>query len=526
MNYRDQPLVETLSRLGDAIVGHGPWPRFQTTRAGWRALIDSLDASPAWSLVGLWAERATGGETVTAHVALRDDSSGELGVLSVDCLNGAFPSLSGVRPAAIRLERMIVEMYGVAAEGLNDPRPWIDHGTWGLRRPLSATPAPGPRDGEEYPILPVNGDGLHEIPVGPVHAGIIEPGHFRFTANGETVVRLEQRLGYVHKGIEKAMEGKTPLQAARLACRISGDSAVAHSIAFARAVETALGLEIPPRAHWLRACMAELERVANHLGDIGAVCNDAAFAFMLAEMSVLKEKTLRAVDACFGHRLMMDRVVPGGVTVDLPMDGAARIQELVGLLRRALPSLVEIYDTKASLQDRTQATGVTAPGLVNRFGAGGHVGRAAGRGQDARRSPSYTPYDDLDFQTPVLTAGDVNARVWVRIKEIEQSLDLLDQIVKRMPGTPRAADGSTPLPLAALPAAPKAGEGMALVESFRGEIMTWVRIGDDGLVARCHPRDPSWFQWPLLEACIEGNIVADFPLCNKSFNCSYSGHDL
>lgn len=525
MSFEELPLIDTLSRLGESVAGHRPWPRFQTTRAGWRALIDSLSAAPAWSVVGLWAEREAGkGGVATAHVALRDDHSGDVGVLSVDCIDGGFPSLSGVRPAAIRLERMIAEMWGLTIDGLTDQRLWLDHGTWGLRRPLAAEPSPGPRDGEPYPILPVNGEGLHEIPVGPVHAGIIEPGHFRFTANGETVVRLEQRLGYVHKGVEKLMQGKTPLAAAPLAARLSGDATVAHAIAFARAVEAALGLEIPPRAHWLRALMAELERVANHLGDIGAVCNDAAFAFMLAEMSTLKERVLRTADDCFGHRLMMDRVVPGGVSVDLPADGVARIQGLVGVIRRALPGLVGVYDAKASLQDRTQSTGVTAPGLVNRFGVGGHVGRAAGRGQDARRSPSYAPYDDLEFQIPVLTAGDVNARVWIRIREIDQSLDLLEQIVKRMPGSPRQSDGSIPLPCVALPAG--GGEGMALVESFRGEIMTWVRIAADGTVARCHPRDPSWFQWPLLEACIEGNIVADFPLCNKSFNCSYSGHDL
>lgn len=525
MSFRDTPLLDTLSRLGERSEEHRPWPRYQTTRAGWRALVDSLASAPSWSLLGLWAECAATRDAPTVHVALRDDVGGDVGVVSLDCFDGWFPSLSAARPAAARLERIVVEMYGLRAEGLTDGRPWLDHGTWGLRRPLSPSPAPGPRDGEEYPVLPVEGAGLHEIPVGPVHAGIIEPGHFRFTANGETVVRLEERLGYVHKGVEKLMQGKTPAEAAALACRISGDSAVAHAIAFARAVEAALDMAVPPRAHWLRACMAELERIANHLGDIGAICNDAAFAFMLAEMSVLKENALRTIDDCFGHRLMMDRIVPGGVTVDLPGDGVKRVQDLVGLIRRTLPKLIKVYDGKASLQDRTQTTGVTAPGLVNRFGVGGHVGRAAGRGQDARRSPSYTPYDDLDFQVAVFTAGDVNARVQVRFKEIEQSLDLLDQIVKRMPGTPRAPDGTTPLPLAPIPVG-RAGEGMALVESFRGEIMTWVRVGADGRIERCHPRDPSWFQWPLLEACIEGNIVADFPLCNKSFNCSYSGHDL
>lgn len=519
----DQPLHRVLAGLGERVEGHSPFPRFRLHRADWRSMVDELSAN-RWTLLGLW------GEPRTVHVALRADMTGEVAVASLDCTTGGFPSLSAVRPSAIRLERAVQDLYGLVAEGLTDARPWLDHGAWGTARPLGASPEPRGTAGqpEPYPVLPVEGHGLHQIPVGPVHAGIIEPGHFRFTANGETVVRLEERLGYVHKGIEGLMAGRPVAEAAKLAARISGDSTVAHSLAFARAVEAALGLEPPPRAVWLRALMAELERIANHLGDIGAIANDAAFAFLLAELSQLRERVLRTADACFGHRLMMDRVVPGGVAVDLPEDGARRLLALVDELRRRFPPLVRVYDGKASLQDRTVSTGQVAMGLANRFGAGGFVGRASGRGQDARRSPSYPPYDDLEFEIPVTTEGDVNARVWIRIREVEQSLSLVEQIVKRMPGVPRSSDGRTPLPLAPLPDGAGEGprEGMALVEGFRGEILTWVRVEPGGIIGRCHPRDPSWFQWPLLEAAIEGNIVADFPLCNKSFNCSYSGHDL
>jgi Ni,Fe-hydrogenase III large subunit len=177
--------------------------------------------------------------------------------------------------------------------------------------------------------------------------------------------------------------------------------------------------------------------------------------------------------------------------------------------------LVELYDNTASLLDRTVATGVLKPALARQYGAGGYVGRSSGRDVDARRRPGYPPYDSLDFEVPVRDDGDVNARVWIRIREVEQSLSLLDQILARLPDGPLRAE---------LPA--RAGEGMALVEGFRGDILVWVRLDPNGKVLRCHLRDPSWFQWPLLEAVIEGNIVADFPLCNKSFNCSYSGHDL
>ncbi|HEU0220975.1 MAG TPA: nickel-dependent hydrogenase large subunit, partial [Paracoccaceae bacterium] len=365
----------------------------------------------------------------------------------------------------------------------------------------------------DYPFLPVVGEGVHQIPVGPVHAGIIEPGHFRFTANGETVVRLEERLGYVHKGIEALMAGRSIAKAARLAARVSGDSTVAYAIAFARAVEASLGLGVPARAVLMRALMAELERIANHLGDFGAICNDAAFGLMHAHTGALRERVLRAADAVFGHRLMMDAVVPGGVA---RAGDPAPVREIVELIARTLPGLGRLYDNTTSLLDRTVGTGILRPELARVFAPGGYVGRASGRDFDARRALAYPPYDRLSFEVPVRSEGDVDARVWIRIREIEESLSMLRQLLDQLP-----ADG----PLQAdLPAG--GGEGIAVVEGFRGDILVHLRLGPEGEVARCHLRDPSWFQWPLLEAAIEGNIVADFPLCNKSFNCSYSGHDL
>ena len=210
---------------------------------------------------------------------------------------------------AIRLERAIRDLWGLKPVGLPDTRPWLDHGVWGLRHPLGSHRR-SDAAALAYAFLPTEGEGLHQIPVGPVHAGIIEPGHFRFTANGETVVRLEERLGYVHKGIESLMAGASIEQGAKLAGRTSGDSTVAYALAFAQAVESALGVKVPARAVWLRALMAELERIANHLGDIGAICNDASFSLMYAECGILRERTLRTAYACFGHRLMMDRWCP------------------------------------------------------------------------------------------------------------------------------------------------------------------------------------------------------------------------
>ncbi|MGC1093954.1 MAG: nickel-dependent hydrogenase large subunit, partial [Pseudolabrys sp.] len=367
-----------------------------------------------------------------------------------------------------------------------------------------------------YQFLPAEGEALHQIPVGPVHAGIIEPGHFRFTANGEHVVRLEQRLGWVHKGIESLMDGATLDEAAKLASRTSGDSTVAYAFAFAQAAEAAMQIKVPPRATYLRALMAELERLANHFGDIGAICNDASFSLMHAQCGILRERVLRAAEACFGHRLMMDMIVPGGVARDIAPEGVVQVVAVLAEVRRGFPRLIELYDNTASLQDRTVTTGIVKPELAHQFGAGGYVGRASGRTFDARRVIAYTPYDKLTFDVPVLDAGDVNARVWIRIREVEQSLSLIDQILATLPkGVLKVAIGKS-----------KACEGLGITEAFRGDVLVWLRLDGKGRVARCHLRDASWFQWPLLEAAVEGNIVADFPLCNKSFNCSYSGHDL
>jgi Ni,Fe-hydrogenase III large subunit len=486
--------------MGDLVVAHRPWPRVWVDATVWQRAVDRL-ADGSLTLLGLW------GEPGGAHMALLGGGSPGVAVLSIECPGGGYPSVGARHAPAIRLERAMRDLFGLEPVGLTDTRPWLDHGRWGDEQ----TPA------ASYRFLPVEGGGLHQIPVGPVHAGIIEPGHFRFTCDGETVVRLEERLGYVHKGVEVLMSRASLDRGRRLAGRVSGDSTVAYALAFCRAAESALGVGVPARAVWLRAVMAELERVANHIGDFGAICNDASFSLMLAHCAVLREKVLRASADCFGHRLMMDRIVPGGVTADLGVREIGRLGALVGELRAAMPALAKLYDETPSLQDRTVTTGILRPELAKRFAPGGFVGRASGRDFDARRDLAYAPYDALTFAVPVLQDGDVNARVWIRLKEIDASLGLLDQLLRGLP------DG--PIGEAIVDLGTEVAEGMAVVEAFRGDVLVWLRIGD-GVIERCHMRDASWFQWPLLEAVIEGNIVADFPLCNKSFNCSYSGHDL
>ncbi len=491
---------------------HRPWLRAVVDAATWERLTLDL-AAGRWTLLSLW------GEPEAVHLALLDAAEGVVAVATYLCPDGAYPSVGRLHPPAQRLERAARDLFGLDPVGLPDARPWLDHGAWGRSHPLAAA-GPGPAKAQPYDFLPSEGEGLHQVAVGPVHAGIIEPGHFRFTINGEAVVRLETRLGYVHRGLEGLMAGASVARGVQLAGRASGDSTVAYALAFSRAVEAALQLEVPARAHWQRGVMAELERLANHFGDIGAICNDAGFARMLALCAVLREQVLRACAIGFGHRLMMDGIRPGGVAAPLSAAGIAAIRALLETAGAALPSLMALYDGTASLQDRTGGTGIAPPDLVARFGCGGVVGRASGRAFDVRRTLPYAPYDQLAFAVPVRPEGDVNARIWIRFREVEQSLALLAALLDRLPAEeplsvdlPAMVDGGAP-------------EGLALVEGFRGDILAFVRLDGAGRIQCAHLRDPSWFQWPVLEAAIDGNIIADFPLCNKSFNCSYAGHDL
>lgn len=490
---------------------HRGWPRASVDAATWQAIGAQLHAGRL-DLLAEW------GDEGAVHCALYEPETRSVRVASIAVEAGQVPSLAQFHRPALRPERALADLFGYELAGLPDRRPWLDHGTWPVVAPLAAVPGVRETAAPAYRFLEAEGPGLHQIPVGPVHAGIIEPGHFRFTVCGETVVRLEQRLGYVHRGIERLLRGSGIEAGARLIARVSGDSTVACSFAFARAVELALGFSAPPRAQFLRAVMAELERIANHLGDIGAICNDASFSMMHAECGILREETLRAAATAFGHRLMMDTVVPGGTAVDLADDGRHAIQTLLQRLRRQFPELIELYANTDSLQDRVVGTGVTAPALVAEFAPGGFVGRAAGRAFDAREALAYAPYDVLPVRVALRQAGDVDARVGIRIDEVRNSIDWLEAALQQLP------DGPHRLPLAPPPR--DRVEATAMVEGFRGDLLVYVRLDRALRIERCHLRDPSWFQWPLLEAAIDGNIVADFPLCNKSFNCSYSGHDL
>ncbi|MBI5232834.1 MAG: NADH-quinone oxidoreductase subunit C [Deltaproteobacteria bacterium] len=433
----------------------------------------------------------------------------------------SFPTLSRKYPQALRFERRIHSLMGIVPEGHPDPRPWIKHEDW----PLDTYPLrksfdpkkPMERVKGEYRFIMTEGEGVYEIPVGPVHAGIIEPGHFRFSAAGEDVISLEEKLGYVHKGIEKRFEGMGWVEASRLACRVSGDSAVAHSLAYAMAVEALSETELPQRAEWLRAIMLERERAANHLNDIGAICNDTSFTFMLYQMAILRERLLRTNKRLFGHRLMMDCIVPGGVVFDLrPEDREAMIAESNAILD-VLERLVIIYEENASLADRVHGAGILSPEIAKELGVVGFVARASGQPFDCRVHNPFGPYKTIVPKVPLLTSGDVHARTWVRIEELRESLRLIKDFSRTLP------NGSVKTEFCA-PSNERAG--FSTVEGWRGEVIYWIECGPDGGISRCMARDPSDVNWVALEYAIKGNIVPDFPLCNKSFNQSYSGNDL
>lgn len=519
------------------------WP---LAAADWARAAQHLRALGV-RLVSLWGDEQHTGLTITAayekhgvYLWLRSALPEE---------DTAIGSIAASYAGAARLERHARDLLGIAVTDVVDKRRWTRHQAWDEHVHPLCSDCPSdlikphtvpPDDG--YPFDGVAGDAVCEIPVGPIHAGIIEPGHFRFHAVGETVLKLETRLGYVHKGIEKLAVGRDAAGLLRLAARVSGDSAVAHTWAAAQALEQIARVEVPPRALLLRALLAERERIANHLGDIGAICNDVGFVFAHMQFGRLRELWLRRNSEHFGHRLLMDVITAGGVAVNLDTAASRQQRRDLETLQRELDELEPVLDNSHSLRGRTVSTGILPREGAEQLGCLGYVGRASGLTFDARIDGAYPPYDRLSVSRLSRTAGDVDARLRLRLDEIRASLALLAQLLDRLQGLPagplqahwpRHIDGGGGVSLIEgwrggqrYTEKMEKNEGFGVVEGWRGEIVTTVRLSADGSVARFFPRDPSWFNWPALEVLIHNNIVPDFPVCNKSVNGSYSGHDL
>ena len=514
MNIADLDLAWT------AIPGAVPAWRADVDSSQWTAVTVNVKAGGG-RLVACWgSDRATVQPRFAVHAALVVKDG--LRVVTLPVPDLVYPDVSGVFPAAGRMQRAVYDLLGLRASAPADPRKWLRHASWPadvfpLRKDFSDRAADSAQEDDSYPFVAVAGDGVHEIPVGPVHAGTIEPGHFRFSVIGERVLRLEERLGYKHKGVEKRFEQMDLASGAKLAGRISCDSTVAYAWAYAMAVESACGAEPPLRAAWLRALLLERERVANHLGDLGFLGNDAGLAFGLAQFSRLKEDLLRLNAVLFGHRYLMDVVVPGGVSRDVDAQAIARLRVECDALEGELAILRPIYDEHPGLQDRFIGTGHVAPELASRLGLIGLAGRASGQAWDLRAEYPCTPYDRLDVRMATHRNGDVAARVIVRFDEITESLRLIRAILDALP---------TRETFQHLPSAPEGAIGIGWVEGWRGEVFMAIEIGSGQSIRRLHPHDPSWQNWPVIEHAALGNIVPDFPLINKSFNLSYSGHDL
>ena len=450
---------------------------------------------------------------VYVMVSGRPDTRVELHVrLPIDA--PSVPSLADVSFPAGRFEREMHDLFGVTPVGHHLPARLIRHqhwpSGWYAMRHDAGPPPPFDEETESYPFLSVEGSGVYEIPVGPVHAGVIEPGHFRFSVVGETILNMKARLWFVHKGIERLFQGRSPDGGVELAERISGDTAVGHNLAYCLAVEEATGCVPPFEAQLLRALLLEMERLYNHITDIGAMANDVAFGIAHAHTMRLREQLLRLNARITGHRLLRGGVVLGGARADW-LPEPAEIEAVGDDVRE----IIAIMLANTTVTDRFTGTSALSKDDGVQMGTLGYVARASGIDTDARRDH---PFADVyaTLTVPVLTAGDVMSRFQIRVAEIDSSIELIRNLLGRLePGTFRSQLSPT-----------GNGHGVGLVEGWRGTIAHRVEIRD-GSLTRVKIVDPSFFNWPALPVALAGDtIVPDFPLTNKSFNLSYAGNDL
>jgi Ni,Fe-hydrogenase III large subunit len=483
-----------------------PWGRQALLGEEWRALTAALGTVAAPALLALWADPAH------VHALLQErDTTGFL-VVSTAVEEGGYPALSPVLPQAAVFERAIADLWGHRAMGGTDARPWLDPGRWPLIGPLSARPAvrraaaaPGEWRAAAGPH--------HVLDLGPVHGMVEAAAQFHLAVLGERVRSLELRLGWLHKGTLALLRGKSPRVAARFAARLAGDGTVAHALAFARAAEAASGVTVPARAAALRAVLLELERIGVHLEAVAAIGEAVACMPLPAAVAAPREALAEAAAVAFGHRLLMDTVVPGGVAADLGPAGVEAIAGALAVVRRALPRLRRLADERTALARRLAGVAVLPPALAAAYAASGVVGRASGCRFDARRDLPDPAYAALAAATTP-KRGDAHGRLWLRLAEIGDSLALLSALLASLP------EGEV-----AVPPATANGEALGWAEGAGGTVWHWLRL-EDGQIAAAFARDPAWLHWPLLEATMKGGLVADLPLALASFGGSCSGVDL
>lgn len=440
-------------------------------------------------------------------------------------LHGAereFPSITPHLHAAKWYEREIRDLFGLIPVGHPDMRRLVRHEHWPkgshpLKKDFPWDRVLGRVQGQ-YAFRKIQGEGVFEVPVGPIHAGIIEPGHFRFSVAGEPIMQLEVRHFWKHRGVEKLFEQQQLTDAVPLSERVSGDTSVGHSLAYCQAVETLLGMEVPTRARYLRSLVLELERLHNHIGDVGAICNDTAYALAHAHCGRMKEQLMQLNDRLTGSRFLRGVNCVGGVALDVTALQLTQVVTELDVLERDFTAIEKILFANASLTERLENTGILTERIAWDHAVIGVVGRASGIDRDVRRDRPFAAYDELQPKVILYRYGDVRARMRVRLDEVHESIRLIREIHRRLP------EG----PLTARPVhQPAPGEWtISAVEGWRGEILYMVMAGEEGRIHRCKVRDPSFVNWPAIQWAALGNIVPDFPLINKSFNLSYAGNDL
>jgi len=477
-----------------------------------------------------------GANLITLHAVDNRTSTGDFKVVAVLALKGEletltimfpvepneprFPSLTPEIPCADWYEREIHDMFGIVPVDHPELRPLVLYDDWPegeypLRKDFDPHRRPG-RIPSAYRFRRVEGEGVFEIPVGPIHAGVIEPGHFRFSVAGEPIIALEVRLGYVHKGIEKLSESTPYDKGVYLSERISGDNSFAHSLAYCQAVEAIAGVEVPERGLYLRSAFAEMERIYNHFGDLGGIALDTAFGVGAAHAAILRERMMAMNERATGSRFLRSVNRLGGVSLDLDQEQVEAVLSQLVILKLEFKEFVELITGTPSLLDRTESTGRLSLEAAKDLNVVGPGARASGVDRDVRRDHPYAAYRNLSFRVPVRSEGDVDARMRVKIDEVYESMSIVDQALGNLP------KGEVTTPKFEIP---PGRIGMSLVESPRGELVHWI-ISGDGRPFRHKIRDASFHNWRAMEVAVLGNIVPDFPLINKSFNLSYSGSDL
>ena len=438
----------------------------------------------------------------------------------VPAAESRFPSLAAELPSVNWQEREIQDWFGIEPAGHPNPRRVALHDNWPdvhpLRKDFALDTVLPPFEGEQHVYRPTLGEGVFQIPVGPVHAGIIEPGHFNFAVAGEPILYLQLRMFYTHKGTEKLFENLPVDRAVFLAESISGDSAFSHGTAFCRALESAAGIEVPLRAQFMRTILLELERIYNHIADIGAIAMDVGFVVANAHAGRVREIALSINETLSGSRLLRGMVAIGGVRRDWDAEQVDILRTRLDVIEREFRDLVSLVESSDSTRDRLERTGILHPEKAKMLGVVGVGGRASGVDLDVRRDHPYEVYDRLSFRVPVYEGGDVWHRMQVRIEEVRESIAMVRTAAGQLPTGRTAAPPQT---------IPPDRCAFSAVEGWRGEIIHWIRTGSGNRLERCKVKDPSINNWPALVEAVQGNIIADFPVINKSFNLSYSGTD-